>query len=114
MITPLIRSSTLICAFSSVNILEPCMRHARWLTGMVSSSDSRPDRIRSKTMYMVMILLIDDVGMRWLAFFSNSVVPVDMSIKIACLAMVSSEAADDTDAMQETMIPTIQAIDLRG
>ena len=40
------------------------MRHARWLTGMVSSSDSRPALIRSKTMYMVMILLIDDVAMR--------------------------------------------------
>ena len=62
--TPRIRSSTLIRLFNSTHIFEPCMRQARSLTGSVASSDNRPALSASKTMYMVMILLIDDGGMR--------------------------------------------------
>ncbi|MNW08825.1 hypothetical protein D3C71_2056800 [compost metagenome] len=52
----------LLC--SSTNILEPCIRHARSDTGSVLSSVRRPSLIASKTMYIVMILLIEDGAMR--------------------------------------------------
>jgi len=49
---------------------------------------------------MVMILLIEDGGMRSSAFLLNNTVPVVISIKIACLAADSMADAGHVKAMK--------------
>ena len=73
---PRIRSSTLTEPFSGTNILLPCIRQARSLTGSSWLSVSRPDFSIPYTMYAVISFVMDDGGIGVSASLSSSVAPV--------------------------------------